>query len=501
MKNIFISSVQPEFKEERKALKNYIESDPLLSKFFDVFLFEDISAKSSTSENVFLDAVKKCDIYLGLLGATYSGNPANKGISATQKEFRSAKSYKKYILIYIKDVKKRDSKQATFIKEIEQDFIRRKFSEIVDLKSAVYTSLVDYLAENKMLRVLPFEKNSDEISISDIDNKKLKEFVALAKDRKKLNERESVKTTLTKLNLCDGKKILNAAGLLFGKDPQKFFPTSEVKCMYFYGKQPTKPIADYKIFKGSIFELIDASVDFIMSKLHLSVGVRNVSNQAERTYDIPREIVSEAVVNAIAHKDYSSNASVEIRLFSDRLEISNPGALPNSLPKSKLFKIHQSIPKNPLIAEVLYLAKYIEKAGTGLFDMANICREKKMSLPKFHIEYDEFKITIDRIKSIDAEALNNPSTDMGKGPSRDQVGTKLISDIIDAQAREILVKCVVPTGIKDLMLILDKKNRTKFRDQVLKPLLDAGLLVPTEQNPNSPKQKYQLTPKGQNALR
>ena len=80
---------------------------------------------------------------------------------------------------------------------------------------------------------------------------------------------------------------------------------------------------------------------------------------------MPKEAVSEAVVNAVAHHDYVSNAGVQVMLFVDRLEVWNPGELPPALTPERLRKPHASIPRNPLIAEPLYLAHYIEKAGTG----------------------------------------------------------------------------------------------------------------------------------------
>jgi len=72
----------------------------------------------------------------------------------------------------------------------------------------------------------------------------------------------------------------------------------------------------------------------------------NILNEAIR--------YTEAIVNAVAHKDYTSNASVQVMLFADRLEVWNPGELPPSLTPERLREPHPSIPHNPLIAEPLY---------------------------------------------------------------------------------------------------------------------------------------------------
>ena len=70
-------------------------------------------------------------------------------------------------------------------------------------------------------------------------------------------------------------------------------------------------------------------------------------------YELPRAAVAEAIVNAVAHRDYASNASVRVMLFSDRLEIWNPGELPVGLTPEQLRQPHASIPRNPLIADPL----------------------------------------------------------------------------------------------------------------------------------------------------
>lgn len=100
---------------------------------------------------------------------------------------------------------------------------------------------------------------------------------------------------------------------------------------------------------------MDQAIDFVLSKIALSVGTRAAGSQARVKYEIPKEVVAEAIVNAVAHRDYTSNGSVQVMLFSDRLEIWNPGSLPASLTLEKLRVAHGSVPGNPLLAEPMYL--------------------------------------------------------------------------------------------------------------------------------------------------
>ena len=72
-----------------------------------------------------------------------------------------------------------------------------------------------------------------------------------------------------------------------------------------------------------MFALVDQAVDFVMSKIALSVGTRAQSVQVPVAYEIPKEVVTEAIVNAVAHRDYTDSSSVQVMLFADRLEVMN----------------------------------------------------------------------------------------------------------------------------------------------------------------------------------
>ncbi|PKP57072.1 MAG: hypothetical protein CVT88_09380 [Candidatus Altiarchaeales archaeon HGW-Altiarchaeales-1] len=99
--NLFVSGVQEELKTERKAVKNLIIENPLLKDYFNVFLFEDLPAKSKSSKKSYVDEVSKSHVYTGIFGNEY-GNVGTDGISATEREFREAQKGNKEILIFIK---------------------------------------------------------------------------------------------------------------------------------------------------------------------------------------------------------------------------------------------------------------------------------------------------------------------------------------------------------------------------------------------------------------
>ena len=141
---------------------------------------------------------------------------------------------------------------------------------------------------------------------------------------------------------------------------------------------------------------MDQAADFVMSKINRRVGTRAQGPEAPVTYELPGEAVGEAIVNAVAHRDYASNASVQVMLFSDRLEVWNPGELPPPLTVEKLRLPHASLPRNPLLADPLFLTRYIEKAGSGILDMIRLCRQAGLPEPEYRQDGGMFVQTLSR---------------------------------------------------------------------------------------------------------
>lgn len=397
-KNIFISGVQKELPQERRALKEFIQGDALLRRYFDVFLFEDLPASDRKADDVYLKEVGHCDLYVGLFGNEYGSQDA-QGISPTEREFDLATTRGKSRLVFVKgmDDKSRHPKMLRLIRKAGAQLIRRRFTSVPDLTATVYAALVEHLERSGDIRSLPFDASAcPEATLNDLPQEKIDHFLETAKRERNyaLPARTSREKALSHLNLLDDGRPTHAAVLLFGKNPQRFLPSSEIKCMHFHGVKVSKPIPSYQIFKGTVFELIDQAVDFVLSKIARSVGTRELGPQAPVEYDLPKQAVAEAIINSVAHRDYTSNASVQVMLFADRLEVWNPGELPPALTPERLREPHASIPRNPLIAEPLFLAHYVEKAGTGTLDMIDRCREAGLPTPQFEQRGGSFVTTL-----------------------------------------------------------------------------------------------------------
>ena len=483
---IFISSVQSEFAQERAALRNYLSGDPLMQQFFDFFLFEDVPASDRRPGDLYLDEVEQSDIYVGLFGNDYGSEDAN-GISPTEREFDQATASGVQRLIFVKGASNnnRHPKMQALIQKAQSGLIRKRFNTSAELETELYAALVEYLKSKDRLRSDSFDEAPClRASLEDLDPERMAWFIRTAQGARgfRLPEGASTEELLVGLNLLNDGKPKNAAMLLFGKAPQRFLISSGVKCAHYHGTEVAKPIPSHQIYNGTAFQLVDQAVDFVLSKIDLSVGTRAESVQAPVAYEIPKEVVTEAIVNAVAHRDYTSNASVQVMLFSDRLEVLNPGRLPYPLTLEQLRETHESMPNNQLLARSLYLTQYIEELGTGTLDMIRHCKDAGLREPEF-TDTSGFKITIWRAKP----------------PEQIKVQPELLRG--DLKSRVINLLADGPLSKSELSNKLGYKELPGQLNKVFRDLLtDLMIEYTLPEKPRSPYQKYRLTDKGKTEL-
>ena len=180
--SIFVSSVQKELAEERRAVKAFIEGDALLRRYFTAFLFEDLPAADAQADAVYLDQVDRCVVYVGLFGNEYGFEDA-RGISPTEREFDRATEKAKPRLIFVKgaDDKARHPKMLSLIRKAGDQLIRRRFGGVSELNAALYASLVEHLERTGKLRTKPFDASAaPDASLADLSIDKLNQFLERA---------------------------------------------------------------------------------------------------------------------------------------------------------------------------------------------------------------------------------------------------------------------------------------------------------------------------------
>ena len=226
-----------------------------------------------------------------------------------------------------------------------------------------------------------------EASLTDIDEKKVKEFIKKAKNRRKLDIDETLpfEEVLRKLKLLKENKLTNACVLLFAKRPQDFFTQTGVKCIRFKGTDITADMLDFKDIEGDLFEQLEETENFIFRNIGLSAWLEDEKLERQEKWEYPPKAIREALVNAIVHRDYRSAGKVQVRIYDDRIEFWNPGKLPSGWTPETLKQEHTSEPFNPLIFRMFFWVGEVEEVGSGTNKIINWCKEWGLPEPEFGI--------------------------------------------------------------------------------------------------------------------
>jgi ATP-dependent DNA helicase RecG len=229
-------------------------------------------------------------------------------------------------------------------------------------------------------------------SLEDIDEEKVRWYLRKAKLERRLeiDENVSVEEALKRLGLIVDDKLTNAAILLFGKNPQRFFYQAETRCARFKGTKPIE-FTDMKVFGGTLIEQVENAVSFVLDHIPMRVVITG-KPEREEIYEYPPFAIREAIVNAICHRDYTIMSNVQVRIFDDRIEVWGCGPLPEPLTLEDLKKEHKSIPRNPLISKCFFLIKFIEQWGTGTNRMIEACLKHGLPEPLFEYVARDFVV-------------------------------------------------------------------------------------------------------------
>ena len=209
----------------------------------------------------------------------------------------------------------------------------------------------------------------------------------------------------------DGKdQISVAAILLFGKNPQLFFPRAFIRFIRYDGIEAKvgkdMNVVKDVIFEGRILEQVKKAVDFIkiQMKEKTYLGHDGIFVTEEEYSEFVR---TEIVVNAAAHRDYGiKGTDIQIKMFDDRLEVDSPGTFAGMVKKENIRYTHFS--RNPKIAALLKDYGYVKEYGEGVDRM---CRElEAIGLPDPYFNNDTFilKTTV-KSASFDHESTQNAS--------------------------------------------------------------------------------------------
>jgi ATP-dependent DNA helicase RecG len=344
-------------------------------------------------------------------------------------------------------------------------FYKRSGSNTIELNG---TNLTNFLLKR-------YGKTWDDITvdfftIDDINLETIEKFKIWTRKRAPfIEEEKNLKALLERLNLYENGYLKRAAVLLFGKNPQKYFIQSYSKIGKFLSDTE---LLTSDIVEGNLFEQLEKIIDILRTKyLHSYISYEGL--QRIETLEYPYDAIREAVINALIHRDYTDTTVLQIRVYENKMVLSNGATLSSEVPIEKFRENHISKPFNPLIANMFYKAGFVESWGKGTNNIIKDCLD--MGLPE-----PEYKYTFHSVQVI----FNKKS--------------EILSDQATEQATEqaILKYCEEAKTTSEIMELLKLKHREHFRSNILKPMIENGLLELTIPNkPKSPNQKYKSTRK------
>jgi len=192
-----------------------------------------------------------------------------------------------------------------------------------------------------------------------------------------------VEEILRHFNLMKYDKITHAAMVLFGKKPQQFLPQCLLKLAKFRGKDKSH-FEDNRQVHGNVFTLLNEGLAFVSRYLPIASYFPKDSIQREDVPLFPPDVIREALVNAICHRDYSMvGSNISIGVYQDRIEVWNYGKLPPGVTVEGIESLAGSFPRNPHIANVLFYHKLFESWGRGVSLIFDGCVESGHPKPYY----------------------------------------------------------------------------------------------------------------------
>lgn len=361
---------------------------------------------------------------------------------------------------------------------------------------------------------------NERASIDDIDRKAIDYFLRKGIEAQRIPEdlcEASTKDVLESLGLIDNDGLLkNAAILLFGKNPLRFFPSVAFKIGRFGKDEADLMFQD--VVEGNIIQMADHVMELLQGK-YLVSPVRFEGMQRYETLEIPKEALREILYNAIAHKDYTG-PDIQMHVYDDHLEIWNEGELPLGYTEETLMGRHSSKPRNRNIANTMFKAGFIDTWGRGYMKIREGFEAAGIPMPRVQNFCGGVQVTVERTKFLkmvnvadvtslsqvmsQVEHTDNERTNASLSQVMSQVMSQVVSQVDDKDLSlltEVFISLQKERTLAELMAEFKQVNRGRFKSSCLDILIRAGLATPTiPDKPNSRFQKYVLTEKGRQLI-
>ncbi len=220
--------------------------------------------------------------------------------------------------------------------------------------------------------------------MKDIDEEKVKWFLDERFSARKIPHPSQMNVSDFLRNICCAKivnkevVITNSGILFFGKNPQIFMPF-RILCARFRGDELSRTTIDSIDCSGTLWEMLKQAEGFVKKNVRLFGFRTGLSFRRIDKLEYPAEAVREVILNALIHREYTIPSDIRIFIFDSRIEIISPGRFPEGVTPQK--PLH--MPRNPILCQLMREIGYIEKYGTGIYFVRDLCNEWGIPEPEF----------------------------------------------------------------------------------------------------------------------
>lgn len=260
-----------------------------------------------------------------------------------------------------------------------------------------------------------FEDRALDFGLEEVDENEIRSFVDLVKESRRLEmDYRDKEDFLKRLGLMKDGRPTSTAALFFFRNPQVAFPYAVIKCGLFRDGA----VVVEREASGSLIAEVRSALSFLLENIPHTWKIDVESGVRKEEYEVPPEALREALVNAVIHRDYEIRSPIYVRIFQDRIEVTNPGSLLPPLTPEGLKKEHPSVLRNPRIANLFFLAGFVEKWGYGTNKIISLCTSRGLKEPEFISNRGFFTVVIFREGMNEMERMIYELVKEGMGTSR-----------------------------------------------------------------------------------
>lgn len=317
------------------------------------------------------------------------------------------------------------------------------------------------------IRVIP------RVTTKSINTEKLDEYFKLLSVNKPNLSKLEKEQIAELMSITVGGAYSLTATLLFSLYPQAYFPQLCIIATAIPGTDvgqlgdTLERFSDNRRIEGTIPEMLDDAIAFVRKNLRVKTIINPLTGRRQDSLEYPITAIRELLLNALVHRDYSSHTEgmpIQLQIFSDRIEITNPGGLYGRITLDQLGQV-QPDTRNPILATALETLKITENRYSGIPTVRREMQEYGLPMPQFENYHGTFKVTL-----------------FG---DRKGVGKKEIGDA------DILTFCLTPRTRKEIADFLGIKSQAYAISTYITPLVNTEKIkLSNPRHPKSPEQKY-----------